>query len=221
MTTPFERGSIAIQSRASTRPRRILLISAAIILLAGFAWLDRIALLRGATNLWIVSDQPAAADAAVVLGGGIDYRPFAAADYYQQGLVPKILVSDVGLSRSEELGVYKPTVQAIREVLDKLGVPASAIEIFGHQLTNTYAEANALHDWVRRSGAHRIMVPTDAFSARRVRWTMQHVFGNDATIVVPVVESINFHSDDWWRSAEGVVGFQNEVIKYIYYRIRY
>jgi len=225
MTTSFERGaadSTTIRARSCALLRRILLAAcAAIILSVGFAWFDRRALLRSATELWLVSDQPGAADVAVVLGGGIDYRPFAAADYYQHGLVPKILVSDVGLSPSEQLGVYKPTVQAIREVLDKLGVPSSAIEIFGHQLTNTYTEAKALHAWALRSGAHRIMVPTDVFSARRVRWTLQHVFGSDATIMVPAVEPIDYHSDDWWRSAEGIVGFQNEVIKYVYYRIRY
>jgi hypothetical protein len=56
---------------------------AAVLLLAGLVsavWLDREPLLRGATNLWIISDPITHADAAVVLGGGPEIRPLVAAD---------------------------------------------------------------------------------------------------------------------------------------------
>jgi hypothetical protein len=210
------------RSRPCAITRRVLLVLIAAVAVLGLTgWFEREAVLRDAADLWIVSDAPAPADVVAVFGGGLEYRPFAAADYYHRGLVPKILVSDVNASRAEALGVLKPHVEANIEVLQKLGVPAAAIEPFGRNLTDTYAEARALHDWAVRTGAHTIMVPTDVFAARRLRWTLHLVFGNDARILVPAIDPVNYHSDDWWKTPEGLISFQNEVIKYIYYRFKY
>jgi uncharacterized SAM-binding protein YcdF (DUF218 family) len=178
-------------------------------------------LLRGAADLWIVSDEPAPADAIAVLGGGLEYRPFAAADYYRRGFAPKILISNIGATPAEQLGVLQSHVRANSEVLQKLGVPATAIEPFGDHLSDTFAEATALHEWVVRNGAHRIIVPTDIFATRRLRWTLHHVFGNDAAILVPAVNPPDYLRDNWWKNERGVIGFQNEVVKYLYYRLKY
>ena len=178
-------------------------------------------MLREAAALWIVSDQPAPADAAAVFGGGLEYRPFAAAEYYRRGLVAKILVSNIGASPAERLGVLQSHVKGNVEVLRKLGVPAAAIETFGSNLKDTYAEAEALHDWALRTGARKILVPTDIFAARRLRWILHHVFGDGAVTLVPAVDVPDYTRDDWWKNENGVVTFQNEVIKYVYYRLKY
>ena len=67
----------------------------------------------------------------VVFGGGLGVRPFAAAEYYQQGLAKKILVSNVRLDQAEALGFLPSHTDLNRMVLIKLGVPEAAIEIFG------------------------------------------------------------------------------------------
>jgi hypothetical protein len=182
--------------------RVVLALVVCIAVLALWAWRKPETLLRGAADLWIVSDEPAPADAIAVLGGGLEYRPFAAADYYRHG-------------------VLQSHVRANSEVLQKLGVPAAAIEPFGDRLSDTFAEATALHEWAVRNGAHRIMVPTDIFATRRLRWTLHHVFGNDAVTLVPAVSPPDYQRDNWWKNERGVIGFQNEVMKYLYYRLKY
>src|SRR5262245_22024760 len=79
-----------------------------IVLLAGIAasvWLKRAVVLQGAADLWVVSDPITRADAAVVLGGGADLRPFVAADLYAKGIVHKVLVSQVQVGPPAKLGV--------------------------------------------------------------------------------------------------------------------
>ena len=49
-------------------------------------WLLREPVLVGAANLWIVSDPISRADAVVVLGGGLETRPFIAAQMWQEVL---------------------------------------------------------------------------------------------------------------------------------------
>src|SRR5580700_11001267 len=223
MTTRSETSEpAALRPRPRSMTRRVLLaLFACIAVLALWAWLKTETLLRGAADLWIVSDEPAPADAVAVLGGGLEYRPFAAADYYRRGLAPKILISNIGATPTEQLGVLQSHVRANSEVLQKLGVPLAAIEPFGDHLSDTFTEATALHDWAVRNGAHRIIVPTDIFATRRLRWTLHHVFGNDAAILVPAVNPPDYQRDNWWKSERGFIGFQNEVMKYLYYRLKY
>jgi uncharacterized SAM-binding protein YcdF (DUF218 family) len=223
MTARSETGEPAVlRPHPRNVMRRVLLALVACIAILGlWAWLKPETLLRGAADLWIVSDEPAPADAIAVLGGGLEYRPFVAADYYRRGLAPKILISNIGATPAERLGVLQSHVLANREVLQKLGVPAAAIEPFGDHLSNTFAEATALHEWAVRNGAHRIIVPTDIFATRRLRWTLHHVFGDNAAILVPAVNPPDYLRDNWWKDEHGVIGFQNEVLKYLYYRLKH
>jgi uncharacterized SAM-binding protein YcdF (DUF218 family) len=223
MTVRSETGEPdVLQQRPRSMRRRVLLALVGFAaILALWAWRKPDTLLRGAADLWIVSDEPAPADAVAVLGGGLEYRPFAAADYYRRGLAPKILISNIGATPAEQLGVLQSHVRANSEVLQKLGVPAAAIEPFGDHLSDTFTEATALHEWALRNGAHRIIVPTDIFATRRLRWTLDHVFGNDAVLLVPAVNPPDYVRDTWWKNERGVIGFQNEVLKYLYYRLKY
>src|SRR5947209_5106418 len=68
------------------RARRSMAAALVMAGLAGVAWVGRAPLLQGAADLWIVSDPLTPADVAVVLGGGVDVRPFAAAELYHKGL---------------------------------------------------------------------------------------------------------------------------------------
>jgi uncharacterized SAM-binding protein YcdF (DUF218 family) len=209
------------QRRRHSAWRIVLGLTVCIAVLAAAGWIERRPLLRGVAAIWIVSDQPTSADAVAVFGGGLEYRPFAAAEYYRRGLAPKILVSNVRSSPAERLGVLQSHVKANMEVLEKLGVPSTAIEPFGNDLKDTFAEANALHAWALRTGARKIIVPTDIFAARRLRWILRRVFGNDALTLVPAIDVPDYTRNDWWRNENGVITFQNEIIKYVYYRLEY
>jgi uncharacterized SAM-binding protein YcdF (DUF218 family) len=202
--------------------RRSALVLLAIVAVLGIAaWVAREPLLREAAAIWIVSDPPAPADAVAIFGGGIEDRPFAAAAYYRQGLVKKVLLSNIGTSPATRLGALESHVQANREVLLRLGVPEGAIEVFGANLSNTREEALALHEWAERTGAHSVIVPTELFSTRRLHWILHHVFAAEMDIRVPALEPGGYRRDDWWKYEGGLISFQNEVLKYLYYRLNY
>jgi uncharacterized SAM-binding protein YcdF (DUF218 family) len=208
--------------RVRKTARRIALGLPVLLALLGVAaYIEREPLLRAAANLWIVSDDLAPADAAAVFGGGLEYRPFAAADYYRRGLVKKILISNIGSSRAELLGVLDSHVEHNRKVLLKLGVPDTAIETFGSKLANTYEEARALHEWAERTGARSIIVPTDIFATRRLKWTLLQAFGDSVIVHVAAIEPLEYQRDDWWKSERGLIAFQNEILKYAYYRLKH
>jgi uncharacterized SAM-binding protein YcdF (DUF218 family) len=201
--------------------RRVAAILLLVVLIAG-VWLERGALLRGAADLWIVSDPITPADAVVVLGGDLEVRPFVAAELYKKGLVPKVLVSQVPEGRSSTIGGIPGHSELNRMVLLKIGVPVTAIEMFGQANGSTKDEAAALKDWADRHGISRIIVPTEIFSARRVRWIFDREFaGSSVHVDVAAVEPRNYSHSEWWKSARGLITFQNEFIKYLYYRLEY
>jgi uncharacterized SAM-binding protein YcdF (DUF218 family) len=200
---------------------RLLAVIAILAVLGSGAWVGGDWFLRSAADLWIVSDPIGQADAVAVFGGGRADRPFAAAEYYRQGLVKKILVSNERQSPAEKLNVTTSEVALTEGVLVELGVPASAIEAFGDNLGNTHDEAVALRAWAARNNARRIIVPTEIFSARRVRWMLHRAFGGGFIIRVVALNQPQFRRDDWWQSSQGINSFLNEIVKYIFYRVNY
>jgi uncharacterized SAM-binding protein YcdF (DUF218 family) len=191
--------------------------------LAGiWASVERAPLLRGAAAIWIVSDPVSPADAVAILGGGINDRPFAAAAYYQGGLAKTLLLSVNRVEGAAQLGAVPSDTEANHQVLRKLGIPETAIDSFGAGSLNTHEEALALRDWAKRTGAKSLIVPTEIFSARRVRWMLHRAFADDdVRIMVPALDPLDYRRDDWWRNEQGIIAFQNEILKYLYYRLRY
>src|SRR5262249_34423551 len=122
---------------------------------------------------------------------------------------------------AQQLGVTLPDTAANRAVLLKLGVPEDAIEIFGSNLRNTYDEVLALRDWAARNGARSLIVPTEFFTARRVRWMLHRAFDDNVQIQVAALDPPDFGRANWWQHNEGIIDFQNEILKYFYYRVKY
>jgi uncharacterized SAM-binding protein YcdF (DUF218 family) len=206
------------------RQRLISRLVVAILLsvLVAMGWCFRAPLLREAANLWIVSDTVTRSDVVAVLGGGLDVRPLAAAELYKQGLVTKVLVSQVPEERLMELLSIPGHSELNRMLLLKFGVPEGAIEMFGKDNGSTWDEAAALREWASRHGVSRIVVPTEIFAARRVRWIFYREFaGSSVHLEIPSFEPPGYTRAEWWKARAGMIAFQNEIMKYLYYRLKY
>jgi uncharacterized SAM-binding protein YcdF (DUF218 family) len=210
------------RSRRTNSVRFAVLVLAAVVAALFVGWLARDEILRGMARAWTVSDPVVPADAVAVLGGGLETRPFAAADLYKRGIAKRILIASVRLSPTEKLAILPSHVELNRTVLLKLGIPPGAIGSFGSDVSNTFQEARALVQWGKANGAKDIIVPTEIFSSRRVRWIFdKEAAASGLRVHVVALAPLEYGVDDWWRHAEGVVAFQNEIIKYLYYRTRY
>jgi uncharacterized SAM-binding protein YcdF (DUF218 family) len=185
-------------------------------------WLFRAPILRGAAAVWIVNEPPAKADAIVVLGGGLEDRPFEAARLFHAGLAPKILFMDVRQGPAVKLGIVPSEAELTRKVLIRQGVPETNLVVVGESVTSTFNESVAVRNWIQSSGATRIIIPTGLFHTRRVRWLFRkQLRRTGARVVVRAVNSPQYTAMDWWRHEQGVMAFQNEVLKMAYYWMRY
>jgi uncharacterized SAM-binding protein YcdF (DUF218 family) len=202
--------------------RRLASTLAIACLLVGTGYVFRAPLLIGLADAWVVNDPVTKADAIVIPGGGLENRPFAAAKLFHEGVAPQILYMNVRLSPAEEMGITLSEAELTRRILLSNGVPASAMTMLGTNVASTYDESRAVLVWIKRSGAKSILITTDPFHTRRALWIYQKELRATKTeIHVVPVNPVRYRADDWWRHEEGVIAFQNEVIKYIYYRFEY
>jgi uncharacterized SAM-binding protein YcdF (DUF218 family) len=205
-----------------TRWRRAVIGLAVVVLAIGLAWQEREPILQHVGAWWVVSDELTHADAVVVLGGDLDVRPFAAAALYKRGFASKILVANVRMGRAERLGLIPSHTELNRDILLKLGVPATAIATFGEDVSSTQEEAQALRDWALAAQAKSIIVPTELFAARRTRWIFDRALDPvGVDVVVHAYPPEGYSLANWWRHRYGLIDFNNEVLKYLYYRIQF
>ena len=191
------------------------------VLLAAMAWQTRERWLSAMIHAWVVNDPVETADAVMVLGGGAQYRAFAAAKFYGDKRVPKVLFPDIALSPEEAGRTISHETDLIARVLTHEGVPVSAQETIGKGVTSTRDEILAVREWARQNGARTIIVPTDPFHTRRLSRLGQKLFaGSDTRLVVVAVDLPGYRWQEWWQHDRGVLSFQNELIKGVLYAFR-
>jgi uncharacterized SAM-binding protein YcdF (DUF218 family) len=185
------------QNRGRARIARASLFILVILLVFGSGWLGRATILRGAADLWVVSDSIEDADAVVVLGGGLNTRPFAAAELYNAGTVKFVLLA--------------ADTEFTRAVLIKRGVASQAIIEVGQNASNTYEELRAVREWAQHSGAKKIIIVTEMFQSRRARWVFDRYLATIGVkaILHPLANPV-YELEHWWQNEQGISGFRNE-----------
>jgi uncharacterized SAM-binding protein YcdF (DUF218 family) len=216
---PVRTVSVSHRSNVTKWLLRLLLFT---LVLVGL-FLFRAPLLTGLARLWIVDEPLSKADAIVVLGGGLQSRPFVAAELYKQGLAPKVVVMNIEPRNTEELGLTQSETSLLKDVLIKRGVPEESLVFIGNEVSSTYEEALALRDWVETTKARRLIIPTEPFHTRRVNWLFEKMLNKGGTPVEVLVTStkpVSSVSSNWWQTERGLIEFQNEVVKFVYYVVK-
>jgi uncharacterized SAM-binding protein YcdF (DUF218 family) len=212
--------SLPLKPRRWLRWLACLLAALGALVVAGYVF--RAPLLSGLARAWVVNEPAARADAIVILGGGVENRPFAAAKLFHDGVAPKVLYMDVKLGPAEELGVVPTEAEQTRRILLGNNVPESALLAVGTNIASTYDESRAVRAWAKLTGATSIVITTDPFHTRRARWIFRHELRDTPVkIYVVAVDPVRYKIKDWWRNEEGLIQFQNEVIKSVYYWVKY
>lgn len=202
--------------------KRLAAAALALGVVGGLIFVFRAPLLRRAAGCWIINSHLTHADAIVVLGGGVDTRPIEAARLFQMGWAPRILLMNPRPSPATQLGLMPSEVDLSRSILLKKGVPAEAIVVPSGMVTNSYDESLVLRHWAKANHITKVIVTTDMFHTRRVRWLYgKELAGTGIQVEMDPAPALDYSTDNWWRNEQGVIAFQNEVIKYLFYRVKY
>ena len=205
-----------------SRKARIRLL--ATVILGTLLYFFRAPILRAAAHGWIIDEPAIPAQAIVILGGGEEYRPFAAAELYKKGIAPIILVPKVELDATQTLGLRPTTTQIILGVLKSQGVPDTSIQLYGDNVGSTRDEAVGVQTWVAAQNPPLspavLVIPTDPFATRRTNAFFEKTLPNlDIRVIVTTPKDIDVET--WWTQERSLISFQNEVIKWLFYKVKY
>ena len=186
------------------------------------AYLLRAPILTSAARWWVVESPDLHADAIMVPGGGMDSRPFAAADLYRKHLAPRVLIPHNPESQVERSGFIPTNAELTRRLLVRGGVPNEAIEVIGTDVQSTRDEIVASLGWALKNHAKRIVVATDLFHTRRMYSFGNHLMNPEGVeLQVTPIRNRHYAETNWWTREEGLIAFQNEIVKSVFYRVHH
>jgi len=166
----------------------------------------------------ILSDSMHSVDVIHVIAGE-DYRTDYAIKLYNQGFGKKMFFTGGWC----DLHLYRHGEHAQERSLSQ-GVPLEAIAFDDSKVLSTYMEAERLKEWIANSPdpVRSVIVVSDPFHMRRVRWTYQKVFGDQLRVqMAPVPFELTPYQHTWWKDKESRQNVREEYSKLVYYLFRY
>lgn len=179
-------------------------------------------ILGASASAWIV-DSPGfeRIDLVLIPGGSFDTRPFGAGALFHEGKAERLGIFKTEKMPTVEMGLRPDDHEVCLAVLDRLKVPREAILTLGEGVTSTWDEVEVTRAWCLKHQPRSIAVVTELFSSRRVRYAYESGLSDlPVEIHVVALPAIGYTAADWWRHEKGLIDFQNEVVKWLYYRLR-
>jgi uncharacterized SAM-binding protein YcdF (DUF218 family) len=170
-------------------------------------------------------DQLQRADAICVLAGTRMERPLEAADLYLKGWAPRVIlteeVPDPGIAALEQRGMELPTnAQTARDVMIRLGVPATAIEILSEIHNSTAHEADTFRQVCVSRKWKRIIVVTSKFHTRRGGFAVRRALkGSGVEVLMRGSTYDRADPHHWWRTRSDVRWAASESQKLLAYAL--
>lgn len=199
--------------------RRAAILLAATICLVLLLFLFRTPILTGIGRFLVVSDPPVRADLIYVLGGALDTRPLKAVQLFRSGYAPRIAVPAAESGMAEQLGIRPNNAVEVARLLQRLGVPDSAIVLLRQPggSTSTLDDARILATYLRRHQFRRVIAVTSEFHTRRSRWALRKMLADlPVDLRMAAADDPRYDVDDWWRHEAGMLDCITEFIKFIH-----
>lgn len=146
------------------------------------------------------------ADAIAVLAGTRMNRPLEAADLYQQGLAPRIVLTralpEQSFATLASKGITLPAdADTARAVLQTLGVPHDALIVPDRVHDNTAQEGQTLRQLAMANGWHRLIIVTSRYHLRRARFAVRRELrGTGIEVMMHGSRYDDTNPDRWWTS---------------------
>jgi uncharacterized SAM-binding protein YcdF (DUF218 family) len=162
----------------------------------------------------VTADSLERADAIVVLGGEVPFRAMEAAKIYHQGLAPTIWITQGALHEDDielaHLGINRtPEYIYNEEVLSRLGVPSTAVQVLPQAARNTAEEVQCIARTAAAGDIRKIILVTSNYHTRRVK-ILWHALTSGK-----VQATVRYCSDPsdplhWWRSTSDAMAVSRE-----------
>lgn len=185
-------------------------------LIIGIATVLVVAIFLLLIGRWLVVQDPLQkAQAIAVLSGRMPVRAMEAAKLYREGYAPQIwlthsdepgaTLSSMGISFAGE-EVYNT------QVLEREGVPASAIRVLSPPIVNTADELAAISSAMTAERGGSVIIVTSQVHTRRVRILWHRLASNRKRAIVRGAAGDSFVPGHWWRDTSDALDVVRECL---------
>jgi uncharacterized SAM-binding protein YcdF (DUF218 family) len=174
-------------------------------------------MIRSAGRWLVIEDNLQHARAIVVLSGLTPYRAMEAAEIFREGWAPQVwLFKDDPRGPDQafsHLGIHHVTEEEYdQQVLERLGVPLTAIVILESPATNTENEFELLRRELQRQGGDKVIIVTSPVHTRRSRLIWRLVVGNHPQALLRYDAFEPRDPEHWWRSTQDIQDVEHEIL---------
>lgn len=190
---------------AKKLPRRLLIVSLFILVIAGFVYYYRDSILISIGE-YLVTEYPLEkADAIAVLSGSVPDRILEAIDIYKRGYAPTIILTKEekppGYDKLLNLGIKIPEEYDINQMIAlKLGVPSTSIVIIDERADSTYKEEQALYEFLKKRNLKSVILVTSKYHSTRATELFNFVAqGEKIKLITRPSKYDTFDPRNWWN----------------------
>lgn len=159
-------------------------------------------------------------DAMLILMGSISDRVLEAADLYQAGMAPKLLIVEESMGPAKMLRSRGATLisntRQCSNIATQLGIPAPAITIISGEATSTKMEARLVCEYMRQyGGIDTLLIVTSPAHTRRAGMIFSNAlskYGLSVTVITCPSKYSSYDGKSWYRKREEV---QDVIFEYI------
>lgn len=193
-------------------------IAGIVAVLSAMLFVTHEPILLAVGDFLVLQDVLQPADVIHVISGA-DYRTDYAIQLYKQGYGKQILFTGGWCSIHR---YYHGRHGAERAAMQ--GVASGSIIIDESTVTSTFDEAVLVQKFIAGSptAVRSVMVISDPYHMRRVRWTYRKILGDDVLVeLAPVPFEATPYQRIWWSDPASRQYVTQEYLKTVYYFARY
>jgi uncharacterized SAM-binding protein YcdF (DUF218 family) len=200
--------------------RRLRIAVTLVALAAVVLWLGRRPLLGAVGRALVAEDPLVPVDAIVVSNAAARADALEAARLYRDGVSTRVVVPtwapDPLDAELRCLGVPVLDVTALaRAILDRSGVPPSAIATLPGAAAGTEDEIAAVADHVRMAGLRSLLYVAPRSHGARARWLLRRRVPAHVHVAVRGAVVDHFDPDRWWSSRDASREVMAEYLRWL------
>lgn len=202
--------------------KKMAIVFGVLLLLFSGCYLLREKVFRSMAHFLIQQDELQSTAAMAVLSGGGWDRGNEAGRIFKKGLVKQVICT--GGNPLPDLKAYGLDVtesDVTKQNLLRNAVPDSAI-IQIKKGSSTMEEKQLLLKYCSEHGIKKLLLLSSLYHTRRIRSVFEEEFRKAGiTLIIRGSRSSRFDEYRWWESEDGLIAMNNEMMKTIYYLLKY
>lgn len=172
---------------------------------------------------WLdAGEAPQYTEACFILGGNSYERGLQGVEMYK--LFPQQRFVATGGNyplQIQALDTMMTEAQLTRHIMCRKGVPSEQIDML-QTAHSTMDESEEILAYCKTNGIKNITIVSSSLHLKRVSWVFNDKF-EEAGITVHYTgaNAIEYDYTNWWKNEEGLIMVNNELVKLLYYAIKY